>query len=149
MKNKTTDTKLYRIWGNMKQRCYNPNSSGYERYGGVGVTMCDEWRDSFASFKKWSLSNGYEDGLSIDKDILCDKMGIYPKTYSPRTCMFITQEENTKYRSKITPSKGFKNIDMACFYSTTTQTIKNWKNGNTGQQRRYKAMVDYYTNRIK
>jgi len=40
----------YAIWNGMKQRCYNPNVQSYPRYGGAGVTICDEWREDFTAF---------------------------------------------------------------------------------------------------
>lgn len=40
----------YGIWENIKKRCYNPKNIGYHRYGGKGIVMCDEWRDSFEAF---------------------------------------------------------------------------------------------------
>ncbi len=34
-------TKLYKIWIDMKKRCYNPASTGYEYYGGRGIrSLC-------------------------------------------------------------------------------------------------------------
>lgn len=38
-----------RTWERMKQRCLNPNATGYQRYGGRGITVCDRWL-SFANF---------------------------------------------------------------------------------------------------
>lgn len=40
---------LYQIWSGMRQRCQNPNSPSYERYGGRGIKVCDEWED-FVTF---------------------------------------------------------------------------------------------------
>lgn len=37
-------------WGNIVQRCCNPNSPEYRNYGGRGIKVCDRWRDSFTSF---------------------------------------------------------------------------------------------------
>lgn len=34
----------------MRQRCLNPKAIGYKRYGGRGITVCDQWRDSFEAF---------------------------------------------------------------------------------------------------
>lgn len=43
-------THVYRVWCGMRNRCHNPNQSHYERYGGRGIYVCDEWRDSFKQF---------------------------------------------------------------------------------------------------
>ena len=61
-----THTRLYKIWCGMKDRCRNPNSKIYKHYGGRGVSVCSEWKD-FAAFRDWAMSNGYEDGLTIDR----------------------------------------------------------------------------------
>ena len=41
------EMRLHRIWANMKQRCSNPKSKDYQYYGGRGVSVCEEWKDSF------------------------------------------------------------------------------------------------------
>jgi hypothetical protein len=43
-------TPEYRAWAAAKSRCSNPNATGYERYGGRGITMCERWRESFPAF---------------------------------------------------------------------------------------------------
>src|SRR5688572_6630186 len=40
----------YRAWSCMNTRCMNPNFKDYPRYGGRGITVCDEWLESFQSF---------------------------------------------------------------------------------------------------
>jgi hypothetical protein len=40
----------YSSWRGMMQRCHNPNATGYERYGGRGIVVCDAWRHSFERF---------------------------------------------------------------------------------------------------
>lgn len=52
-------TRLYRIWTGVKDRCLNENSKYRKRYGGRGITICDEWKDSFEAFRDWALENGY------------------------------------------------------------------------------------------
>jgi hypothetical protein len=80
--NRLTDHPLYATWGSMKQRCYNPNATGYERYGGRGITICDEWLESSESFFKWAEEVGYEPGLTLDR---IDN----DKGYSPDNCRFV------------------------------------------------------------
>lgn len=45
-----TDTPELNAWYGMKQRCYNPNYVGYMRYGARGITVCDEFLQSFEVF---------------------------------------------------------------------------------------------------
>lgn len=81
-----SQTKLYRTYQRMKNRCYNKNFPHYEIYGGRGIIVCDEWLNDFVKFKDWALSNGYQEGLSIDR--------INPNgNYEPFNCRWITMFE--------------------------------------------------------
>lgn len=89
-----TETTLYKKWCGMKARCYNPNTPHYERYGGRGITMCDEWQKSFESFRDWAYSVGYEENehyknLSIDR---IDPNG----NYEPTNCRWSTTIEQAR-----------------------------------------------------
>ena len=61
------NTRLWLIWNNMRGRCYNSNLKSYKNYGGRGIKICDEWLFNISSFYDWSLKNGYEENLSIDR----------------------------------------------------------------------------------
>lgn len=69
--------KLYRIYWRMKSSCYNINNRSYKYYGGRGITVCNEWLNSYESFYNWSISNGYREGLTIDR---IDNNGNYEAT---------------------------------------------------------------------
>ena len=60
-------SRLYNIWTSLKGRCYNPNDRAYDDYGKRGITVCDEWKNSYILFEKWAMNNGYNQGLSIDR----------------------------------------------------------------------------------
>ena len=60
-------TRLYHIWCGMKRRCFTKSNKDYPRYGGRGITVCEEWRDSFKAFSDWALANGYRWDLTIDR----------------------------------------------------------------------------------
>lgn len=84
-----SEHRLYTIYHSMLQRCYNSNAERYEYYGGKGIKICDEWLDNFINFYNWAMSNGYDEGLSIDRE---DS----DKDYCPDNCRWLTLSENTK-----------------------------------------------------
>ena len=51
-------TKLYRTWRNIQDRCYYDKRNDFKYYGGRGIKVCDEWRDSFQAFYDWAMANG-------------------------------------------------------------------------------------------
>lgn len=104
-----THTKIYDVWYAMKQRCYYTKNINYKNYGGRGITVCDEWRDDFKAFYDWSMDNGYQDDLTIDR---IDVNG----NYTPENCRWVdieTQANNKRNNVYFT-------------YNNETKTIKQW-----------------------
>ena len=85
------NTRIYSIWSAMKRRCYNKNVASYNAYGGRGISVCDEWKDSFVNFYEWAINNGYSDELSIDR---INNDG----NYSPENCRWVTFEQQCNNR---------------------------------------------------
>lgn len=84
--------RLYSIYSSMIARCHNPKSISYKYYGGKGITVCDEWKNSFENFSKWSNLNGYNDTLSIDRK---DNS----KGYCPSNCRWIPLSEQSNNKT--------------------------------------------------
>lgn len=74
-------TTLYTKWASMKSRCYNPKNKAYLYYGAKGISVCDEWNNSFMGFRTWALRNGYLEGLGL---IRKDKNG----DFTPDNCFW-------------------------------------------------------------
>lgn len=85
--------RLYPLWKSIKYRCYSKSSKDYERYGGRGIVMCDEWKNDFKSFYDWAVENGYKEektdkGLNI---LTIDRIDV-GGNYEPSNCRFVTNE---------------------------------------------------------
>ncbi len=85
----STNTRLYGVWKTMKTRCFNPNHDYFKGYGGRGITICKEWIHNFAAFRDWAMSNGYRNGLSIERK---DNNG----NYEPSNCKWATPKEEAR-----------------------------------------------------
>lgn len=88
-----TKSKLYKVWSMIKQRCLNKNNKFWKDYGGRGITICDEWKNSFESFRDWSMNHGYKKGLEIDR--IENNKGYYPDN-----CRWTTHKENCNNRKR-------------------------------------------------
>lgn len=114
MKRNTTHgdnkTPLHYHWLDIKKRCGNPKFRQYKDYGGRGIYVCDEWATDFTAFRDWSLANGYEKGLSIDR---IDNDG----PYAPWNCRWtdMATQNNNKRSNHLISANG------------KTQTVAQWE----------------------
>lgn len=88
--------KLRTVRNHMMQRCYNENDTGYKDYGGRGISICQEWRDSFDAFAEWALSHGFKMNLTIDR---IDNDG----NYEPNNCRWVSMKTQVHNQR---PKKG-------------------------------------------
>jgi len=92
-------SRIYHTWQAMRTRCkWTGSARDRINYYGRGIRVCDDWNSSFESFRDWSLSNGYQDDLSIDR---INNDG----NYEPSNCRWATckeQQSNTSYNRMVT-----------------------------------------------
>lgn len=95
--------KLYLVWRHMKHRCTSPNDKSYKNYGGRGITVCDEWYNSYLAFREWAYENGYSENynrLECTIDRIDNNKG-----YCPENCRWtdsVTQANNKSNNYYIT-----------------------------------------------
>lgn len=135
---------LYGVYNGMMTRCYDENSPNYKWYGALGVTVCEEWKSNPIAFIQWAEQTNWIKGLHIDKDILCEELGIVPHVYSPNTCQFVTAKINVGFATnrdnfgihpnvklshqdvieiKYLYSHGYTGVEIADMYSVNSSSI--------------------------
>jgi hypothetical protein len=79
-------TRTYTSWDNMVQRCTNKNREEYPYYGGLGVTICDRWKD----FRNFFNDMGERpEALTLDRE---DPYG----DYTPENCRWVSRAEQSR-----------------------------------------------------
>lgn len=92
LKHGKSKTRLYRIWLDIKQRCYNSKQKVYQWYGAKGIHMCEDWKNDYTTFEKWANENGYDNNLTIDR---INTEG----NYEPKNCRWV--DFKTQSRNKV------------------------------------------------
>ena len=100
--------KAYYTWQAMKRRCCNPKDKRYDKYGGRGITVCDEWINSYENFLR-------DVGLPPSKDHSIDRIDVNGN-YEPNNVRWATQIEqaNNKTNTHFITAFG------------KTQTLAQW-----------------------
>ena len=100
-------TKPYKAWANMLNRVRNPNTTGFDNYGGRGISVDKRW-SRFTVF--WTdMGRTYKDGLTLER---VDVNGDYCK----ENCTWTTvkqQQRNRRSNTRLT-------------YKNSTRVISEW-----------------------
>lgn len=130
IKHGDSGTKLYLVWRGIKNRCNLESDPNYKFYGEKGITVCNEWNDSYEVFKNWSMCNGYKDGLWIERK---DNS----KGYSPDNCIWevsiINRRHQTHFKLDMNKASyirtlvkmGFDKSDISWAYGVSSKTVNN------------------------
>lgn len=106
--------RLYRVFRNMVNRCYQPNNEMYHHYGGRGIKVCDEWLNDYYSFQRWAMANGYDpEAIKGEKTIdRIDNNG----DYTPDNCRWIDMQKQSRN----------KRTNHLLTYNGETHPLKEW-----------------------
>lgn len=107
--------RIAKIRFGMIDRCHNEKCKDYSRYGLKNIKVCYEWLISCGAFYKWSIENGYDHNLQIDR---IDN----DKGYSPENCRWITRLEQARNKKFVTKVEKIKKaVDMLKKGNTRTE----------------------------
>jgi len=98
---------IYRSWRSMIDRCENPRSPDYKRYGGRGISVCRRWRKSFENF--------YADMGDRPSNKTIDRLDL-DKGYEPANCRWATRKEQANNKRSC--------VLICCF--GRTQNVAQW-----------------------
>lgn len=90
-------TRLFAIWVSMRDRCNNPQNNRYNRYGGRGITVCDEWSNSYESFRNWAVENGYDKNAKYGECTI-DRINV-DGNYEPSNCRWVDMKTQSRNKS--------------------------------------------------
>ena len=113
-----TNTRLFRVWSHMRERCERKNHPYYRDYGGRGISVCEEWKE-YLPFKEWAIKSGYSERLTIDR---ID----YNKGYEPSNCRWATvkEQQNNKRTNRVVEYNGkpytLSQLSELCGIKSTT-----------------------------
>lgn len=122
--NGLSNTKIYRKYRSMLERCKNPNHRSYMEYGGRGIKVCKEWDSElgFLVFYDWAMANGYKDELTLERK---DVNG----NYCPENCTWIPMgEQQRNKRSNVIfekDGKKYLETDLAKELGVSESTIRD------------------------
>jgi len=127
--------RIYKTHFGMMSRCYDKNNNNYMRYGLRGITVCEEWKESYETFYNWAINSGYTDQLTIDR---IDNN----KGYSPENCRWTTAKTQVRNREctinidKVKEIKkllhsGYTHNSIAKMVNTSAHRVSNISKGRT------------------
>lgn len=98
--------RLYKCWEGMRARCGRVTDPSYARYGGRGISVCEEWA-CVETFAGWAMGNGYDDSKTLDR---INNDG----NYEPSNCRWATPKEQGRNRSDNKHVVAFGETKLLC-----------------------------------
>ena len=114
IKHGMSKSRIYRVWQEMISRCHRPNNRSYPLYGAKGISVCEEWRNSFESFYKWAMASGYNENAPYAQCTLDRIKG--NGNYCAENCRWATMKEQSNNLS----------TNHRVIYKGESHTISEW-----------------------
>lgn len=157
---RTTSMPEYHVWSDMKSRCYRKSNKSYKYYGGRGIIVCENWKNSFLSFLT-------DMGIRPTKNHSIDRIN-FNGNYEPNNCRWTTRsvqihnrrlfnKKESKYRGVTKRPNGKFQANIAKdkikyflgTFNSEIEAAKAWNNksrelyGDTAYQNTIKALAEW------
>ena len=109
---KTTE---YKSWSSIKSRCLNKKDKDYHNYGGRGITICENWKNSFENFLK-DMGTKPNNEYSIDR--INNNLG-----YFKENCKWANSKEQARNRRK---NVIVLNLETGIYYNTLSEASETY-----------------------
>ena len=112
-KHNLSKTHLYKIYNEIKNRCYNSKDKIHQRYGAKGIKMDENWlgKNGFISFYNWAINNGYQEIILPNgkNKLTIDRIN-NDGNYEPNNCRWVDMaiQNKNKRHKQIKELKGGK-----------------------------------------
>jgi hypothetical protein len=140
------NTPEYQAWRHAKQRCGNPNNSGYKDYGGRGIEFCQCWRGP-NGFKNFLKDMGRRPGSGYSIERLAND-----GNYTPDNCVWILAKEQQGNTRRNKRFKGISIIGRGYVSKNQSEFARQFNLSSTGicdclhgRRRQYKGWTFAYT----
>ncbi len=132
-----TESETYFRWTDMKTRCLNKNSISYKNYGKRGISICDEWINSFENFI--SDLGECKKGMTLER--LDNNKG-----YFKENCKWVYKGQQARNRRTVKldmdkarcirflVKNGFKQSHISKFFNCNPVTINYVVSGKTWRE---------------
>lgn len=90
--------RIYKVFRGMIDRCYNPNNKNFKKYGGRGITICEEWKKNPREFIEWAYENGYDEKAK-KRECTIERIDVNGN-YEPSNCKWVDMKMQAKKRRR-------------------------------------------------
>lgn len=109
-------TPLYKCWRAILDRTKRSGHQFWEDYGGRGISVCDEWQQSFENFRNWSVENGYHPSLQLDREN-------NDRGYEPGNCRWVTRVVQARNKRSNRIVEAFGERKLLCEWAEDSRCI--------------------------
>ena len=108
-----SNTRLYKVWMDMRGRCNYKKGHDYKHYGCRGIKVCDDWMHDFQTFYDWAIKSGYKEAPKGECTL--DRIDVNGD-YCPENCRWVDRKIQANNRTD----------NRVITYNNESHTLAEW-----------------------